>query len=253
VYIEWGNELVALKQFPSAIEKFERGVALLGEPGDDTTRDALTNGHIQWALHLSASDDFLASLDQLDNAAELPSSPGMIENVETAREETYLAFSASSGSQAMQEMQDALERICEQGRKPKLKIFGIDKDFAGVGVYGVDAKISETLAAKTPGEMHYVACIELQKNVIAEEMSYTPIILSPTSFVRVPMLRQRIQLSWKVTLFDILTGSAVKTTVLRGGAPPPFPGHVADFTNGRYEGPPPTIVELNTWLQSALP
>jgi hypothetical protein len=253
VYIEWGNELVALKQFPSAIEKFERGVALLGESGDDTTRDALTNGHIQWALHLSAADDFLASLDQLDIAAELPSSPGMIENVETAREKTYLAFSASSGSQAMQEMQDALERICERGRKPELPIFGINKDLVGVGVYGMEIKLSEALAAKTPGEMHYVACIELQKNVIAEEMSYTPIFLSSTSFIRVPMMRQRIQVSWKIRLFDVLTASEVKTTVLRGGAPPAFPHHSSDYTNGRYEGPPPTIVELNTWLQSALP
>lgn len=253
VYVEWGNELVASSQFPSAIEKFERGVALLGENGDDVTRDALINGHIQWALHLNTLEDFHAALDQLEIAADLPSSPLMIEKVETAKEETYLDFSASSGSQAMQEMQDALERICEEDRKPTLKIFGLNKDLVGVGVYGVDAKLSEDLVAKTPGEMHYVACIELQKKVVAEEMSFTPIIITNTSFLRIPLLRQRIQVFWKVSLFDIVTGRAVKSTVLPGGTPPPFPNSRADYTNGRYEGTPPTTVELNTWLQSALP
>lgn len=252
-YIEWGNEFLALDQFPSAIEKFERAVALQDENGDDVTRDALINGHIQWALHLNTLEDFHASLDRLEIAADLPSSPLMIEKIEAAREETYLAFSTSSGTQATQEMRDILERICEDGRKPKLPIFGINKDLVGVGVYGVDAKLSEALTPTTPGEMHYVACIEPQKKVVAEDMSFTPVIITNTSFLHIPLLRQRIQVFWKVTLFDILTGREIKMTVLPGGTPPPFPTARADYTNGRYEGAPPTTVELNTWLQAALP
>lgn len=251
-YLGWGKDLVALKEFPSAIEKFERAVALLDGHDDDAARDELVDGHIQWALHLNMAEDFKASLEQLKIAADLPATDGMKQNVETARDETYLAFSNSSGSQARQSIKDALETVCERGEAPELPIFGINKDSIRLGLYGLDAKLPETLAAKTPGEMHYIACGELQKRVVDQETRHETFRLSTGPYVWIPFLMQRIQLSWQISLRDVVTGKEVKTTVLQGGAPPPFPSQIANYGNGRYEGAPPDVNLLWKWLESAL-
>ena len=247
VYIEWGNDLLEQGEYSAAIERFK--LAVSKSDGNNEAMDALANGHIRWASSLSAEEDFLAALEQLEVAKENAFTEAMKLSVETAFGETYLAFSNSSGTQARLAMKEAFETICNRNKKPTLPIFGLNKDLVRVGIFGADAKLPENLAAKTPGELHYLACIE-EENRTVDSRSQRSIVLRTSRGYYYTIVDQfRAQIIWNIELLkaDTLDNIAEKTFL--GGTPPPFP----DTAEGTYfYGPPPGIEELSEWLQSVI-
>ena len=167
LYIDWGNDLLERSEFPVAIEKFELAVSQMGDQSGDVARDTLANGHLQWATDLPAAEDFLGAFERLQTAKETAATDDMKKSGDTALDETYPAFSNSTGPQARQTMRDILKTICEDKDVAEMPIFCLDEDSIRFGIYGVEDKLPENLAAKTPGEMHYIACI-LPENEIVE-------------------------------------------------------------------------------------
>ena len=247
VYIEWGNDLLDQGQYSAATERFN--LAVSNTDGSEA-KDALSNGHIRWASSLSAEEDFLAALEHLDTAQKAAFTDAMKQSVETAFGETYLAFSNSTGTQARLAMKETFELVCNRNKKPALPIFGLNKDVVRVGIFGADdARLPENLAAKTPGEVHYIACIE-EENRTVDSRSQRQIVLRTSRGYYFTIVDQfRAQIIWNIELLKADTVESIDEETFLGGTPPPFP----DTAEGTYfYGPPPTIEELIAWLESVI-
>ena len=251
VYIGWGNDLLEQGEHSAAIERFN--LAVSKSDGNNNARDALANGYIRWANSLSAEEDFLAALEQLEIAEESAFTEEMKQSVETTFGETYLAFSSSTGTQARVAMKEALELVCKRNKKPTLPIFGLNKDLVRVGIYGADdARLPENLAARTPGAMHYIACIEAESETVDSRSQRSIVLRTSRGYYFTIVDQFRAKIIWNIELFktdtlDTLESVAEKSFM--GGTPPPFP---ATAEGTYFYGPPPTIEELTEWLESVI-
>ena len=251
VYIEWGNDLLEQYQPSIAVEKFELAVSLAQGDNDSGARDALANGHIRWARDLSTDEDFKGALEHLGFAKEAAVSDAMKKSVDTALQDTYLAFSNSTGPQARVAMKEALNSVCQKHRKPGLQIFGLNKDLVHIGIYGADAQLPENLVARTPGEMHYIACVKEENQTV--DSRYHRVILLQTSrgYYYTSIQQFRVQLFWTISLLQTDTIKGVAEETFKGGPPPPFP-ESADNSARFFYGPPPSMEELSEWLRSVM-
>jgi hypothetical protein len=247
VYIDWGNDLLEQKQFQAAIEKFDLAVARAEADKDDGARAASINGRIQWASDLSAAEDFTGALEQLGFAQEAATTDPLKETVNTALEETYVAFSASTGKQAQRAMQNTLRGVCERDEEPELPIFGLDKDALRVGIFGADVRLPENLVARTPGEMHYFVCIDVEEQIVDSRFEG----FRQGNWIR-HLIQYRIQLFWNVSLLKSDTGDMHSQTTLAGKPAPPYATKWEDLGTGRYIGEPPSVGDLVEWLQSVM-
>jgi len=205
--------------------------------------DGIANVYVQWSEGLSATEDFLGALKQVDLAQEKAATDTMKKSVEDARSEIYLAFSSSSGGQAQQAMKDAASVACELNKKPGLPIFGLDKGAVLASVYGIETQLPETVSAKTPGALHFVVCIKVAEKTIQFVDFYG-------------FQMARIKVFWDVTLYNMETGDIIETYHLEGQDPPALPTEagaiVAGGKNQRYFGGPPDIAKLADWLLTVM-
>ncbi len=242
-YHEWGDYLVEQKDFVSAMGQYETALSLLAGDDQDAIKDGIANGHIQWAGDLSSHEDFIGALKQVDLAEQSAATEAMKKLVESARSNTYLVFSQSSGEQARQAMKEAVELICKQSLPPKLPIFGLNADIHLAGFYGNDQVLPENVAAQTPGEMHYVACID---DVVSKTIQYV-------EFYGFQMFR--FKESWAISLRDAATGKIVEEHLLEGDDPDPMPTDPYAIAQGgkiqRYFGRP-DMEYLATWLLTVM-
>ena len=246
--LEWGDALIKQKDYPAGIQHYELVLANSAESDQATAKDAIANAHIQWAKDLGNSEDFFGALDQLEKAKKIASSENAKNAVTDAFSQTYLLFSQSSGKQAREAIKDALESVCIQHKSPTLPIFGLDKENILVAIYGVDAKFPDTVSAKTPGSLHYIACVE-QDTDLVDSKYLTFFYRDATGHVQVGSgLMQRIRVLWIVSLFESVTGKLVDDKQFNGGDPPAFPTHPRDYGNGYYPGSNPNVTELVEWL-----
>jgi tetratricopeptide (TPR) repeat protein len=251
VYIEWGNDLLEQGEYSAAIERFN--LAIAKSDGSDNARDALANGHIRWANSLSAEEDFLAALEQLETAEESAFTEEVKQSVETAFGETYLAFSNSTGTQARVAIKEAFELVCNRNKKLTLPIFGLNREVVRVGISGADdVLLPENLAAGTPGEMHYIACIEEESETVDSRSQRSIVLRTSRGYYYTIVDQFRAKIIWNIKLLktdtlDTLESVAEKT--FTGGTPPPFP---ATAEGTYFYGPPPTIEELTEWLESVI-
>ncbi len=249
LYIEWGNNLVAQKDFARAIEKFEIAISKADGNTDHVANDALVSGQIQWAQDFSVKEDFQAALEHLQTAKESAVSDASKKSLDTAFQDTYLAFSKSTGPQARRVMKDALKTVCEKHKAPDLPIFGLNKDSVRFGIYGVDEKLPEALAATTPGEMHYVACINAESKIIESRTRKNIVLKFSGGYFYTLVKQNRAQIIWNVILLKTDTGKYSGETTLEGSTPPPFPE--GDDSGGFFYGTPP-LDDLTEWLPVAI-
>lgn len=252
VYVEWGNELLKQDQIPEALEKFGNAVSLADGGEDNGARDALANGYLLWASDLSAEEDFRGALDKMDMAENTAGSDEMKRLLETALGEIYLTFSNSTGKQAQQVMKETLEIVCKKNNTPALPIFSLNQNGIRVGLYGIVDKLPEDLAARTPGEMHYIACVRQEERIIDSESRYSLARFPGGSYVSFFVWQYRIKTFWHISLRNIETGDEYAATTLEGGAPPPFPEKRSEWGEGRFYGEPPSMNKLVEWLQTVI-
>lgn len=245
LFIEWGNDLLRQNKFPEAIEQLKQAASRAEVDRNGDARDALANGYIQWASALSSTEDFRGALEQLDLAARAASSDAVKESVETALQATYLAFSKSTGPQAQRALKEALQAVCEKGQAPDLPILGLDKDSIRFGSYGAEDQLPEDLAARTPGEVHYIACIKVEDRTI-QTREHKNIVLKVRGGYYYTLVQQyRVQIIWNVRLLQVDTGKSVAEQTFTGAQPPPFPEEGGNY----FYGPTP-MEEFMAWLRS---
>jgi len=249
VYMEWGNDLLEQDQFPLAIEKFELAVVKAEGTKDDSARDALANGQVQWAHKLSADEDFQDALEHMAAAKEIAASDTANKSVDTALQDTYLAFSNSTGQQARRAIKEALQTVCEKHQAPDLPIFGLNKNSIRFGIYGAEDPLPEELAIRAPGEMHYVACITADNKTIESRLHRNITLRVASNYYYYTLVEQfRVQVIWNVELIKVDTGTSVAEQTLKGAPPPPF-----SEAGGIYFYGLPPLDEFTVWLQSFLP
>ena len=244
VYIEWGNTLLEKEQFPTAIEKFDRAVST-SKGKNEQANDALSNGQIQWAHKLTVEEDFDGALEHLESAKKVSTSTAMKASLETALQETYLAFSKSSGTQARRAMKEALKTVCEKHKAPQVPIFGLNKDSVRFGIYGAEEQLPADVAAKTPGEMHEVVCVTTDNRTIESRQHKVILFQFSRGYLYTFVDQYRVQIIWNVKLLDMATAKSLGEETLNGEEPPSF-----SETGGNYFYGKPPMEELTTWLQS---
>jgi tetratricopeptide (TPR) repeat protein len=243
LYREWGDNLLENKDFAGAIDRYKTAITLVETKDQPAAKDAVANAYEHWAASLSAGEDFLSALKQVDEAGKIAGTDTGKKAVEAAKTDTYTAFSNSTGAQAQKAMTTIARAACDQTAKSDLPIFGIDKDKILAMIYGVDDRLPEATAARTPGSLHYVACIELTTQRVQTK-----------TFFWATLIREAY--TWKVTLRRLPGGEAVATTAFTGGTPPPMPditrSNYIDILMGntlqRYRGTNPDVADLSKWL-----
>lgn len=165
-YKEWGDHLIGQKDFSGAMGMYAV-VGTFSEGSDSTAaQDVMAEGYVQWAAGVSGDGDFIGALVLLDFAEMNAATESTKEMVADARQDVYLAFSESSGEQALQAINQAVRIVCEHHIQPQLPIFGLDQGNIRVSVYGVDGQLPESLAATTPDSLHYVTCIDKDTSAV---------------------------------------------------------------------------------------
>jgi tetratricopeptide (TPR) repeat protein len=248
LFTEWGDTLIEKSDFTGALDRYQMVISLSPEKDQPAAKDMIANVYIKWAASLSSSEDFLGALNKIDDAAKNAATDARKKSVESAKTDTYTAFSKSSGSQAQKAMKDAIKTICEKNKKPDLPIFGLNKEHIFAGIYGVDDTLPDNVAAKTPGTLHYVACIEMTTETLAR-LDFFGIM----TFVRE-------KYTWNVTLRQVSSGEIAANTKVTGGDPPPIPeitrSNVLDYIFGgrfyRSRGSNPDAVTLANWLLTVM-
>lgn len=249
LFINWGNDFLARNEFSTAVEKFKLAAAVMDAA---EARDALANSYVQWAADFRAKEDFLGALDQLKLAQEAASTGDMKQSVENAFTETYAAFSSSTGPQARRAMKEALKMICEKKKQPELPIFGLDQETVRFGVYGIEDKLPDDVTAKTPGEMHYVACIKVEERLISSDNKWVTFRTPDRDYFRVSFKLLRLKIIWHLTLRKAVDAQEYAAKTFEGGAPPPLPAQITELGNQSYFGKPPLLHDVKQWLLSAI-
>lgn len=247
LYTEWGDALIAKNDFAGAIDRYQTVISLSEEKYQPTAKDHLAAVYLEWAADLSSAEDFQGALSKIAEATQNSGTEAGKKMAETAQTDTYTAFSKSTGTQAAQAIKDAIKQVCEKNKKPALPIFGLDKEHILAGIYGVDDQLPENVTAKTPGSLHYAACIDMKTTT-----------LQTTKVLWATFARE--QYSWDTTLRPISDPQSSTQTTIQGGTPPPLPqltfANFRDYLLGgtfyRSRGSNPDPVALANWLLTVM-
>jgi tetratricopeptide (TPR) repeat protein len=244
VYVAWGSDFLERDEIPQAMEKFKVAISLADGDQDNDARDALAGIYIQEAVKLRTAEDFRGALEQLELAKTNAGTAEMQKSVASAFDETYLAFSNSSGSQAQRAMKDALKAVCEKKALP-FPIFGLNQKEVRFGIFGADVKLPDDLRARTPGEMHYVACVDVDEQILDSRVGNYR-----RGMWKIWILQRRIKLFWNTILRKVDTGEELAKKTFEGSEPPQYPSDAANMGDGRYFGNPPSMPLIKEWLLS---
>ncbi|HAE58082.1 MAG TPA: hypothetical protein DCG54_00875 [Anaerolineae bacterium] len=239
VYLNWGDMLIAQNDFPGGLSQYNAALELSDDENRASARDAVLHGYLVWADALVKDEDFIQALEKIKLAGADPGTDTGKNDVEAARAKIYAAFSNSQGQQAQQAMKAAMRAVCQGKKQPEFPIFGLDKNKIRASVFGVNTELPENIAATTPGEMHYVACVE-------EAYEITQV----KEAVCCKAIYQRI--NWRVTLYGVSDAlEKAKATLL--GVEPQDRFETRLFNPLEYiVGSPPSAADLAQWLMTVM-
>lgn len=269
-YIRWAQSLLAQNHYEMAIARLDDGLLFMDEKGQATARNLMADTYILWAQSLMQKGDFIDAIEKLNIASTtLNANQAVMKSIQDARKEIYNQFSQSSGEQAQQVMNDATKKLCERNESSSLPVFGINTDKKNFMVYGANISLPDTLTAKVPADLRYVACVnEYEERV--ETKSVRPYVLPKNpkheATVLGIMTVTRTQYIWEVKLMDITTGTVIAPKKFEGPTPSKFPYRIlcyggldcmvwvksSDFLPYSVQGARPDINLLINWLLSVI-
>lgn len=264
LHTEWGENLLSKDQFNEAIDQYKKAIAVSPSSEQAALKDKISAVYLAQAKASAKQEDFLKAIEQVKQAKEQAGGEEAKAAADVALQETYLAFSKSSGKQAQKAMADAVRNVCERKKAPTLPIFGLDKEKVGTAFFGVDiTSYPDSIKASTPGSLHFVSCVE--RSVVIKGSRELPtvignyIVYNPAAGLVTKMVRE--QVIWKVSLININTLASAGSESFKGGEPPAMPevtkaNIVAIVTGGRYQafrGSDPDINEIAQWILKHIP
>lgn len=248
LYAEWGDALLASGKSKDAIKHYQTSLALATEPDEQVkVKEKITTSSLQLAVNTSDEGNFLGALKEVDeiekNATVTNENKKAIADT---RDQIYLAFSLSSGQQALDAIQDATQAICDD-RKPNLPIFGINKEDIKAVLYGLPGgSLAKDISAKTPGSLHYILCVQEEFTVVESKIFKFEYVIT------------RELCHWHLTLWDVTQTIVVATTTLDGEMPGPMPEYTNENSRAFHfgtipshvYGPAPHLSDLENWLRA---
>lgn len=247
LFEEWGDSLLAEKKFSDATGKYNEAIALA--PASEKERLGEKVNQITLSLIKAEVDkeDFLKAIDIVKDAQAKASDEKLKKDLEKALNDTYLAFSKSSGKQAQKAIADAMRNICDRDKAPSLPIFGLDQEKKLSGFYGkdtADAQLPDTVRAITPGTMHYVACVDRSTTFVRTAPQRVGNYLVYLGYQRV---------HWTINLKDIKTLKTVASNKFTGGDPAQVKlqnirNAISEIISGPDLGSNPNLDEIATWI-----
>ena len=244
LYSQWGDYLVAQKDFANAMKLYETAGMLLEKDDPVAAKDIVAEGYVQWATEAYSEEDFLGALVLLDLAQAKSEAAITKRLVDDTRANLYLAFSNSDGEQAKQAMEDAVRIVCEHHTQPSLPIFGKDEENKLAGIYSVEDQLPESVVATTPASLHFAACIDEDTKLVGT----LTLPISTTQFGGPPGVVQityaNYQYVWNLVLRYVDTGEEMLSTVIEGVPPADLIPFNIDITTFSYFGARPNIEDL---------
>ena len=101
-------------------------------------------------------------------------------------------------------------------------------------------------SARTPGELHYVACVEEETHTVDARSQKVIVQRTAWGYYFMWVTQYRAQLLWTINLRRTVTLESVAKKTFGGGKPPPFPEGNVSATY--FYGSPPAIDDLVEWL-----
>ena len=258
LFAQWGDHLIDQGDYGNAMGHYETAAALTRDEDPASASEIIVGGYLHWSAALSKNEDFLGALVVLDFAQEAAATDEARARIDTARSDLFLAFSESDGAQARKAMLDAAKSVCRHHIPPRLPIFGLDAENVRALVDGAEGELEATIAATTPGSMHYVACVQEESKVAGTAVhAVSSSVFDPNPpYSTVQVLYKSIQYLWNVTLRKVDSGDEAQTTIVDGGEPPRLPSTPREIYEGatspNYYGEKPEFSALADWLETAL-
>ncbi len=206
VYFQWAKTKVEEDKYDEALQYYEAAKNL--NPGlvdYDRLKDQIT---LLRVTDLVQASDFDAALAMTRDMSETAlSEQGKLDAV---AEETKIldAYAHSDSEQAKAQMIAAATNMCKK-ELPTMPIFAKDAETIRFAIAGPfeNLQIPEEWTARTPSELHYIVCIAQSQSRVE------------TCFYRFGHNVRRNRFVWSTTVYDILTGKAIKTNRFQGGEP----------------------------------
>lgn len=241
----WAAGLVADGKPDQALAKLGEARALI--PAADTATLAavdgeITQAHLAIAARYTRAERFAKALEALDTAAA-GATGAAAEAIEAQRVATLDAFARSDGLEAKKALTAAIGAMCGSGTLPALPAFALSDGAARIGLFTGDNrggyKLPIQLAARSPAELHYVACASSESRVV-ESCAYN---------VGYTVERRRSYLT--VALHAVPSGRVVETRTFSGPVPEDCQ-YIETFTIGQRvkvkAGGLPDEAAVTTWL-----
>lgn len=236
LYVEWGDMQIKVGDTENGIKHYEMAAQL--SPGLVDVDLLIARADLQKAIDLAGTGNFDAALVRVAEIAAATQAENVKVEADAAREQILAEYSASTSQQAIDQMTAAITTTC-QGQPPELPIFGRDAEKVGFGLLYLGIQLPAERAAETPGELHYVVCIDDSAEEL-ETCRYTG------NFYLV-----RARHRWQVTVYDTPTGDEAGSKTFRGSAPascPPRANFRIGSTTSISYGSLPSVDEILAWL-----
>lgn len=260
VHLAWGNSLAEKENYTAAMDHYQTYIDLSDVIAKPEAKDLVAGIYLKLSEKARNAGDFHDSLKKIKLAEENAGTDSFKADIETAQTDTFMAFANYEGGQAEQAMRDIGKQVCEKNKTYEYPIFGIDSAKKLFGLFGIETKLPAEATAKTPGAMHYIACIEIKIEAI--QTKEFPILYNGYLFYNKElgifgqMVREKY--SWIITVRQTDTAEVVAKKTFVGGEPPALPaitrGNVIDILSGgtyqRYRGDDPNMAEVVAWLLS---
>jgi tetratricopeptide (TPR) repeat protein len=236
LYVGWGDRQVQQGDIENGIGTYQKAEEI--SPGKAGVELLIARANLQKALEISKTKNFDKALAKVKEVSEASQAEDIQAEAKAAREKILTAYSNSTSLQALDQMTAAIAVTC-QGQRPDLPIFGLNPEKVRFGLSHPFIKLPADWAAETPGQLHYVLCINDTDEEI-ETCHYT----NGHDLTRMRYLAQ-------VTLYDILTGEAVDSKTIPGADPracPATASFVIGSANNKFYGPKPAADQVIAWL-----
>jgi tetratricopeptide (TPR) repeat protein len=238
VYIGWGDSQVEIGNMDGAIKYYQQAGDL--SQGATDVNLLIAKAYLQQALAIADKDDFTRALSKVQEVANTAQADNVKVEVNAARETVLKKYSESNSMQAADQITTVIPMVCK-GQRPELPIFGLDEKNIRFGLFtSIILPLPKELTAETPGQLHYVACVEEKE----KDAGSCPYKAGHTLY--------RLRYEWTVTLYNVVTGNIFNSQVFTGGAPPECKSNEL-FTKGvtykKSYGSKPTVDKIAAWLQ----
>jgi tetratricopeptide (TPR) repeat protein len=239
VYVAWGDSQVAINNIDGAVKYYQQAADM--SQGAVDANLLIAKAYLKQALEIADKSDFNRALTKVSEVESTAQADNVKAEVATTRDAILEKYSESNSMQAADQITAVIPLVCN-GQRPELPIFGVDKNAVRTALFTtIIMPLPKELTAGTPGQLHYVTCVEEIEKEIQTCGPYVP--GNGTLY--------RLRYDWAVTVYNVATGDILNSQTFSGGDPPACKKKEL-FNKGvkvkKSYGSKPTVDQVAEWL-----